>query len=216
VPVTKQTWSRLKPAQKAGLIIAALVLPCCGGVAVIGAIAGDDGGAEAPAGQVRQLADRASAAPSASTGGPVTQQRTITETEPIKFKSRTIKDNWLPKGEKEQRTAGIDGVRTLTYSVTVVDGRETARKLVKSEVTRKPVAQVIAVGTAVASADDSGADDDGGGGCAPGYEPCVPVASDVDCAGGSGNGPAYVQGPVTVTGSDPYDLDRDGDGTACD
>lgn len=45
---------------------------------------------------------------------------------------------------------------------------------------------------------------------------CVPVASDVDCAGGSGNGPAYVRGPVYVTGRDIYDLDRDGDGVGCD
>jgi hypothetical protein len=45
---------------------------------------------------------------------------------------------------------------------------------------------------------------------------CVPIASDVDCAGGSGNGPAYVSGPVTVVGNDIYGLDRDGDGTACD
>lgn len=27
----------------------------------------------------------------------------------------------------------------------------------------------------------------------------MPIASDVDCAGGSGNGPAYVHGPVTIT-----------------
>jgi hypothetical protein len=52
--------------------------------------------------------------------------------------------------------------------------------------------------------------------CTPGYNPCVPVASDVDCAGGSGNGPAYVQGPIYVTGSDPYGLDADGDGVACE
>jgi hypothetical protein len=52
--------------------------------------------------------------------------------------------------------------------------------------------------------------------CDPNYSGCVPVASDVDCAGGSGNGPAYVKGPVTVIGSDIYDLDRDGDGTACE
>jgi len=52
--------------------------------------------------------------------------------------------------------------------------------------------------------------------CHPNYGGCVPVASDVDCAGGSGNGPAYVQGPVRVIGADVYDLDRDGDGTACD
>jgi hypothetical protein len=53
-------------------------------------------------------------------------------------------------------------------------------------------------------------------GCDPNYSGCVPIASDVDCAGGSGNGPAYVQGPVRVVGSDIYDLDRDGDGTACE
>ena len=44
---------------------------------------------------------------------------------------------------------------------------------------------------------------------------CVPVASDVDCAQGSGNGPAYIMGPVYVVGSDIYGLDRDGDGVAC-
>jgi hypothetical protein len=54
-------------------------------------------------------------------------------------------------------------------------------------------------------------------GCDPNYEnQCVPIASDVDCAGGSGNGPAYVSGPVYVVGSDIYDLDRDGDGVACE
>lgn len=45
---------------------------------------------------------------------------------------------------------------------------------------------------------------------------CVPIASDVDCAGGSGNGPAYVRGPVRVVGPDVYGLDRDGDGIACE
>jgi hypothetical protein len=52
--------------------------------------------------------------------------------------------------------------------------------------------------------------------CDPNYSGCVPVASDVDCAGGSGNGPAYATGPVEVVGEDVYGLDRDGDGTACD
>lgn len=45
---------------------------------------------------------------------------------------------------------------------------------------------------------------------------CVPIASDVDCAGGSGNGPEYVTGPVYVVGDDIYELDRDGDGVACE
>lgn len=52
--------------------------------------------------------------------------------------------------------------------------------------------------------------------CDPNYTGCVPVASDVDCAGGSGNGPAYVRGPVQVIGSDIYGLDRDGDGIGCE
>lgn len=45
---------------------------------------------------------------------------------------------------------------------------------------------------------------------------CVPIDSDVDCAGGSGNGPSYVSGPVTVVGNDIYGLDRDGNGTGCE
>ncbi|MDG5481305.1 excalibur calcium-binding domain-containing protein [Mycolicibacterium gadium] len=55
-------------------------------------------------------------------------------------------------------------------------------------------------------------------GCDSNYEGvCVPAGvSDVDFAGGSGNGPEYVAGPVYVVGSDIYELDRDGDGTACE
>jgi hypothetical protein len=46
----------------------------------------------------------------------------------------------------------------------------------------------------------------------------VSIASDVDCAGSSGNGPAYVRGAVYVVGPDVYglDLDRDGDRVACE
>jgi hypothetical protein len=51
--------------------------------------------------------------------------------------------------------------------------------------------------------------------CDPNYSGCVPIASDVDCSGGSGDGPAYT-GYTTVIGSDIYDLDSDGDGQACE
>jgi hypothetical protein len=52
--------------------------------------------------------------------------------------------------------------------------------------------------------------------CHPSYDPCLdPNASDYDCDGGSGDGPEYT-GPVTVKGDDPYDLDSDGDGYACE
>jgi micrococcal nuclease len=49
-----------------------------------------------------------------------------------------------------------------------------------------------------------------------GYNPCLQPGPDVDCAGGSGNGPRYVEGPVSVSGSDPYGLDSDGDGMGCE
>lgn len=52
--------------------------------------------------------------------------------------------------------------------------------------------------------------------CNPNYSPCVPYARDVDCAGGRGNGPAYVAGPVEVIGADVYGLDRDGNGVGCE
>ncbi|MEQ1702283.1 MAG: hypothetical protein ABMA25_19405 [Ilumatobacteraceae bacterium] len=53
--------------------------------------------------------------------------------------------------------------------------------------------------------------------CDPNYSGCVPIADDVDCAGGSGNGPAYVQGPVSVIGEDIYGLDgNDNDGIGCE
>jgi hypothetical protein len=58
--------------------------------------------------------------------------------------------------------------------------------------------------------------DDRSGECDANYSGCVPVASDVDCGGGSGNGPAYIHGSVRVVGADVYGLDADGDGTGCD
>lgn len=54
--------------------------------------------------------------------------------------------------------------------------------------------------------------------CHPSYEgACLAIGQgDYDCAGGSGNGPNYVAGPVYVVGPDEFELDRDGDGVACE
>ncbi|MGW4366963.1 hypothetical protein ACWEKT_15080 [Nocardia takedensis] len=72
---------------------------------------------------------------------------------------------------------------------------------------------VLAAGFVVAAAGAASAAPQSG--CHPSYTPCVPYASDVDCEGGSGNGPAYT-GRVTVIGPDVYDLDRDGNGIGCE
>lgn len=54
--------------------------------------------------------------------------------------------------------------------------------------------------------------------CDPSYpDVCLdPNAADYDCAGGSGDGPEYVDGPVRVRPPDPFDLDREGDGWGCE
>jgi Excalibur calcium-binding domain len=54
--------------------------------------------------------------------------------------------------------------------------------------------------------------------CDPSYRgACLkPNVSDYDCAGGSGNGPYYVRGPIRVVGRDHYRLDADHDGIACE
>ena len=59
-----------------------------------------------------------------------------------------------------------------------------------------------------------------GSGCHPSYSgACIPAeASDVDCAGGSGNGPVYTSAKrFRVVGPDEYELDgNDNDGIACE
>jgi resuscitation-promoting factor RpfB len=146
------------------------------------------------------------ASPAASAEPQVTT-KTIYETKRIGYSTRIVKDGSLAKGIKKTRTKGVAGIRTLTYRVTYTDGVQTGRALVKSVVTRTPVTKVVAVGTKAAAPSST---------CDSNYSGCVPIASDVDCAGGSGNGPAYVSGPVRIIGTDIYDLDRDGDGVACD
>ena len=138
-------------------------------------------------------------------------------TESVAFEQTTVDDPGLPAGQTQITTAGQDGQRTLTYAVKLVDGKEVSRELASDVVTTPPVTQVTSVGTYVAPppppapAPAQPASD-----CDPNYaDACVPRASDVDCAGGSGNGPAYFSGVARVVGSDIYDLDRDHDGYGC-
>jgi hypothetical protein len=50
-----------------------------------------------------------------------------------------------------------------------------------------------------------------GSGCQPGYSPCLPRVADLNCS----DIPSSKK-PIRVTGSDPYRLDGDGDGIACE
>jgi len=146
---------------------------------------------------------------------PVITTDTVTETEAVPFESKTVESASVNKGTTTITTQGVNGVKTRTFTVTYEDGKESKRELTNEEITRQPIAQVTTVGTKVAAAPkpkpvaQTNCDSNYSGAC-------VPIASDVDCAGGSGNGPAYVSGPVTVVGSDIYGLDRDGNGVGCE
>jgi hypothetical protein len=50
-----------------------------------------------------------------------------------------------------------------------------------------------------------------GSGCQPGYSPCLPRVADLNCSDIPDS-----KKPIHVTGSDPYRLDGDGDGIACE
>jgi resuscitation-promoting factor RpfB len=153
---------------------------------------------------------RTSAAPKASPKPSATTTKEVVELKVIPFKKKTVTDDSLAKGERTIRTAGVNGTRRLTYRVTYLNGLQTDKRLIRQEVAKEPRSQVTAVGTKVEEPEEES------GGCDPNYSGCVPIASDVDCSGGSGNGPEYVDGPINVTGSDIYRLDADHDGIACE
>jgi resuscitation-promoting factor RpfB len=154
---------------------------------------------------------------------PVITKRTVTGTEAVPYSTRRVQDPGIAAGKTVVTTHGQPGVRTVTYEITFTNGIQTSKKRIHSEETTAPVTEVITVGAKVAptqppsSAGAKATSTQQPSQCDPNYSgACVPIASDVDCAGGGGNGPAYVQGPVTVVGTDIYGLDRDHDGIGCE
>ncbi|HEU5000634.1 MAG TPA: G5 domain-containing protein [Lapillicoccus sp.] len=160
----------------------------------------------------------------------------INEQVVIPFASTTVDDPALLTGVKTVRTSGRAGVKTVTWLVRTRGGVEVGRSISSEQVTTPPVDEVVAVGTAVPAPPPSArttappappaprstpttktSPPPSTEKCDPNYSgACVPIASDVDCAGGSGDGPAYVDGPVRVIGTDKYRLDADHDGIGCE
>lgn len=133
--------------------------------------------------------------------------------EVIAFGQTTVEDPTIARGQTQITTAGVVGERTVTYLVRLVDGSEVSRELLRDVVTVQPVDQVTSIGTY----DEPPPPPPPPSNCDSNYaDACVPISSDVDCAWGSGNGPAYFDGVARVVGADIYDLDRDGDGLACE
>ncbi|MGU3643874.1 G5 domain-containing protein [Microbacterium sp. C23T] len=224
-----RTWLRLN-SRKAAIAVtaaAAAVLLVTGSVSA--AVLPNTGGsgnadiapfAELPSPGQADRSEESSTArttPSA-TPTPVASTREEAVTEAIPFTETRVDDGALPAGQTQVRTPGQNGEKTLTYLVHLLDGQEVSRELISEVVTTQPITQVIANGTYVAPPPPPApVPAQPAGHCDSNYaDACVPIDSDVDCAGGSGNGPSYFSGIARVVGSDIYDLDRDGDGLACE
>ena len=78
-------------------------------------------------------------------------ERTVEETrvESIAYETREVEDSSLEYGKTEVKSAGEEGEKTYTYKVTYKGNEELSRVLVSEEVTKEPVARVIAKGTKI-------------------------------------------------------------------
>lgn len=116
-----------------------------------------------------------------------------------------------PSPEEEAQAAKRAEARRIARQRVARERRGRARQE-RAERERAERERKEALAAREAKAAQAPADD-----CDPNYEgACLdPNAEDYDCEGGSGDGPKYT-GTVQVAGEDPFDLDRDGDGVACD
>lgn len=81
-----------------------------------------------------------------------TVTKTRTSTEAIKHETTTVDSDELAAGSRKVSVKGVDGERTKTLQVTVVNGKETATKVVSEKITKQPVTEKVLVGTKKAEA----------------------------------------------------------------
>ncbi|MDQ0727245.1 G5 domain-containing protein [Microbacterium sp. W4I20] len=175
---------------------------------------GSNAGNANNAAEAKPFASTPTEKPSPSPSPKPTTFEEVEESAVIPFERTTVDDANIDIGKTVITTIGVNGTKVTTYRVKYVDGEEVSRELASEAVTVAPVNEVTSNGTRqpapvpLVQAPSK---------CDGNYEGvCVPIDSDVDCEGGSGDGPSYIDGPLRVVGTDVYDLDRDGDGIACD
>lgn len=71
------------------------------------------------------------------------------EVEDIEFETKTVDDNTIEYGQAIVRTEGVRGEKTYIYDITYKGDKEISRKLIKEEVTKQPIARIIARGIRV-------------------------------------------------------------------
>ena len=78
---------------------------------------------------------------------PKVEHQEITTTEEIPYASRTENNADLAEGTRNVKQAGVKGTKTITWDITLTDGKETARTKKSETVTKEPVEEIIEVGT---------------------------------------------------------------------
>lgn len=76
-------------------------------------------------------------------------EKTELQDQAVPFQSISQDDTTLAKGRVVTSTVGQNGVRTLSYHVTYINGKEVARRQVSNTITRQPINEVKKVGTYV-------------------------------------------------------------------
>jgi resuscitation-promoting factor RpfB len=111
----------------------------------------------------------------------------ITETQSVPFEKTTVNDPNTSQGKTYIQTAGVNGVKTLTYENTTYSPSGClpgSKTLTKTEVTTAPISEVTAVGTYVAPtpvcANGSYTNVDGITVCSPSNNPSGATARCVD------------------------------------
>ena len=82
-------------------------------------------------------------------------KKEITETVEIDFGTKKVNDSSLTKGKTKVSKKGQKGEKQVKYLVTIKNGEEVAREYISEEVTKKPVEEIIKVGTKKASSTKS-------------------------------------------------------------
>lgn len=102
-----------------------------------------------------------------TTKEPITEQLLVgtkyrtTESVAIHFGKKNVYDSTLASGKTKVTMAGIDGEKTLTYEIYQNEGKPEVKKLIKTEITKPPVDEVLAIGTYVAPASSSSSSSSG-------------------------------------------------------
>ncbi|GIF06351.1 G5 domain-containing protein [Actinoplanes siamensis] len=126
---------------------------------------------------------------------PVVTTRTDVETRPIPYQTKVVRDDSLPRGYRKVQAPGMAGEEMTRYLVTLVDGRQAARRELDTTVVRQPQQRVVVFGVRKD--------------CAGSGELCVPLGRtacpepDQDAEPDERPG----AGPLVVTGEDLSLLD---------